>query len=72
MSKKKRKRPNLPEVTLRRYGPGGSSEDTARARTRPRDDFDPDYSHVAKDLRRIAVLAVSLISILVALSFFLG
>lgn len=68
--KKKRRRPNLPEVTLRRYGPGGTSGDTARARTR--EDFDPDYSHVAKDLRRIALLAVSLISVLVVLSLFLG
>lgn len=68
--KKKRKRPNLPEVTLRRYGPGGRSEDAARVRTR--DDFDPDYSHVVNDLKRIGVLAVSLISILIVLSFFLG
>ncbi len=70
MSKKKRKRPNLPEVTLRRYGPGGTTEDAARARAR--DDFDPDYNHVARDLKRIVLLAVSLFSVLIVLSFFLG
>lgn len=71
MSKKKRrKKPNIPEVTLRRYGPGADRESTARVE---RDkDFNPDYSHIIKDLKRIAVLAVSLISVLVVLSFFLG
>lgn len=68
--KKRRKKPNIPEVTLRRYGPGGSSEATARVERD--DDFNPDYSPIVKDLKRIAVLAVSLISVLVVLSFFLG
>lgn len=71
MSKKKRgKKPNLPEVTLRRYGPGGSSEATARVQSD--DDFDPDYTHIIKDLKRIAVLATSLIGLLFVLSIFLG
>jgi hypothetical protein len=34
-------------------------------------EFKPDYSYVAKDLRRIGMLAGSFIVLLVALSFFL-
>jgi hypothetical protein len=33
--------------------------------------FNPDYSYVSKDLRRIAILASSFVLILVVLSFFL-
>ena len=33
--------------------------------------FNPDYSYVAKDLRRIGILASSFVLILVVLSFFL-
>ena len=35
------------------------------------EEFNPDYSHVITDLKRIGVLAGSFIVILVALSFFL-
>lgn len=34
-------------------------------------EFNPDYTDVKKDLKRIAILAGSLISLLVVLSFFL-
>lgn len=34
-------------------------------------EFNPDYTYVKQDLKRIAVLAVSFISVLVILSFFL-
>ena len=34
-------------------------------------EFNPDYKYVKEDLKRIGVLAVSFISILVILSFFL-
>jgi hypothetical protein len=34
-------------------------------------EFNPDYAHVKRDLRRIGLLAVSFVLILVALSFFL-
>ena len=34
-------------------------------------EFNPDYTDVKKDLKRIAILAASLISLLVVLSFFL-
>lgn len=34
-------------------------------------EFNPDYSYVKRDLKRIAILAVSFIIILVVLSFYL-
>jgi hypothetical protein len=34
-------------------------------------DFNPDYTHVFKDLKRIAVMATSFVLLLVALSFFI-
>lgn len=36
-----------------------------------KDDFDPDYSYVVKDLRRIGTLAGTFLVILIVLSFFL-
>ena len=35
------------------------------------DDFQPDYSYVVEDLKRIGVLAGSLVTLLIILSFFL-
>jgi hypothetical protein len=35
-------------------------------------DFNPDYSHVKKDLRKIAFLAGSFFVILIVLAFFLN
>jgi hypothetical protein len=32
--------------------------------------FDPDYSYIVKDLRRIGILAAGFITLLVILSFF--
>ncbi len=37
----------------------------------PVDTFNPDYSYVKRDLRRIGILAGSFVLILIALSFFL-
>jgi hypothetical protein len=34
-------------------------------------EFNPDYTHVKRDLRRIGVLAGSFFAILIALSFYL-
>jgi hypothetical protein len=34
--------------------------------------FNPDYSYIVKDLKRIGILAAGFITILVILSFFLG
>lgn len=73
MSKKSRKRtPNIPEVTLRRYGVKPSSEAAARGeKAGTGAGFNPDYSHVAKDLRRILVLAVAFIALILLLSLIL-
>ncbi|NIR64263.1 MAG: hypothetical protein GWN61_09140 [candidate division Zixibacteria bacterium] len=40
-------------------------------RTSP-EDFNPDYSHIKNDLRRIGILAGTFITALVILSFFLN
>lgn len=34
-------------------------------------DFNPDYTHVFSDLKRIAVLATAFVTILIVLSFFI-
>ena len=50
-------------------------QSTARVSKRERKaamEFNPDYSHVIQDLRRIGILAGSFILILVVLSFFLN
>jgi len=68
VSKKKRKsRPNIPEVTLQRYASGGQAE-----RSTSDEGFAPDYSHVVQDLRRIGVLAVGFVALLVLLSVLLN
>jgi len=36
-----------------------------------RTEFNPDYTHIKRDLRRIGVLAGSFFALLIALSFFL-
>ncbi len=59
---KRRKR----QVSKRRTTTGAVSS-PRRATT----EFDPDYTHVKNDLKRIGVLAGSFFVILVALSFFL-
>lgn len=73
MAKKSRKRtPNIPEVTLRRYGvKPGSDADRKSERSSSGSGFDPDYSHVAQDLRRILVLAVAFIALILLLSLIL-
>jgi hypothetical protein len=48
-----------------------SVTNSAPARTSYVAEFNPDYTYVKKDLKKIAILAVSFISILVVLSFFL-
>lgn len=64
---KKRKRQIRSEVSLEKRGSLTSS-----SFNRPlREEFNPDYSHVIKDLRRIAALAGTFLTILIVLSFFL-
>ncbi len=48
-----------------------ATESTAAAASSRTPVFNPDYSYVAKDLRRIGILAGSFVTILVVLSFFL-
>jgi hypothetical protein len=45
-----------------------NGENSATSRT---SNFNPDYSHILKDLRRIGTLAGSFILILIVLSFFI-
>lgn len=65
MSKRRRRKPNLPASTLRRYG-GQSAPKKGEA------DFDPDYSYVVQDLKRIGILAGSFIAALLILSLILN
>jgi hypothetical protein len=37
----------------------------------PRNEFNPDYTYVRRDLRRIGILAGSFFAVLVVLSFFI-
>lgn len=69
MSKsKKHSKPNIPEATLRRYAPGKVGN---ASRVKGDEDFNPDYSYVIKDLKRIAVLGASFLALLIILSFVL-
>lgn len=34
-------------------------------------EFNPDYTHIKRDLKRIGILSASLFAVLIALSFFL-
>lgn len=70
MSKKKRRgRPNIPQVTLERYAPGKAGR---TRRVKGDEDFNPDYSHIVKDLKRIAVLGTGFVALLIAISFIIG
>jgi hypothetical protein len=51
--------------------PKQKSSSTSRGSSRS-EDFNPDYSYVIKDLKRIGILAGSFITILVVLAFFLN
>ncbi len=50
---------------------GGSRYQVSSSRAPAAVEFNPDYSHVRSDLKRIGILAGSFISVLVVLSFFL-
>ncbi|TET86094.1 MAG: hypothetical protein E3J37_00390 [Anaerolineales bacterium] len=73
MSKRRRKkrdrRPNLPPNTLRAAASTRVKEPLSSFQARY--DFNPDYSYVVKDLKRIGALAGSFIFLLIVLSFFL-
>lgn len=49
----------------------GTSGGTFANLQRPTVEFNPDYSHVKRDLKRIGTLAISFFAVLIVLSFFL-
>jgi hypothetical protein len=53
----------------KRYVSGRSTAGTTAMPTRS--EFNPDYSHVKRDLKRIGTLAASIFAVLIVLSFFL-
>lgn len=63
---RKRKRQNRRQSQTRKKGVTAST-----ASRSIRDKFDPDYTYVIKDLRRIGILAGTFLTILVILSFYL-
>lgn len=66
MSKKQKRNVSSTEKTATVSAPA-----TPRSSTSINAEFNPDYSYVAKDLKRIGILAGSFFTILVVLSFFL-
>ena len=48
-----------------------SSRRTSRAAVSSSTEFNPDYTHVKRDLSRIGVLAGSFVVVLIVLSFFI-
>jgi hypothetical protein len=48
-----------------------ATKSTSTTRATFTQEFNPDYTHVTNDLRRIGIMAASFFVILVALSFFL-
>ncbi|MBI9044819.1 MAG: hypothetical protein JEZ06_10055 [Anaerolineaceae bacterium] len=48
-----------------------TSAKTRVSRVAKTNEFNPDYSYVIADLKRIGILAISFIAILIVLSFFL-
>ncbi len=67
--KRKERRPNLPQQVL--SGEGTKSKRPS-VTLRSKGDFNPDYSYVITDLRRIGVLAASFIVILIILAVILN
>ena len=71
---KKQKRSVSSGIRTAPAAPTAFSPTAATAKTGSRSlnvEFNPDYTPVIKDLKRIGILAVTFISILVVLSFFL-
>jgi hypothetical protein len=68
MSRKKKRQTRLETIPAGSRPAPGAGQFQFRSL---REEFNPDYSYVIKDLRRIGVLASSFVIILVVLSFFL-
>ena len=67
--KRKERTPNLPQAVIAQ---AGTKQASMGAETAKQSDFNPDYSHVVRDLRRIGILAGSFIIILIVLSIILN
>lgn len=74
VSKRKNKaaRRQLPPSPVLRPEGAGPTPPSAAAPAPSQRGFNPDYSYIVKDLRRIGILAAGFIMILIVLSFFLG
>jgi hypothetical protein len=59
------------QVSKSAYRPSGSLTGQGGSRYSSAVEFNPDYTHVVSDLKRIGILMGSFTVILVALSFFL-
>lgn len=72
MAKKQKRQANRPAAAPTAATPAAPAQQpAARPAYLSTSEFNPDYSYVKKDLRRIATLAVSFLGVLIALSFFL-
>jgi hypothetical protein len=70
--KRRRKRDRRPNVPVEVSGASVSTKVEPSPQSLPsKGDFNPDYTYVFKDLKRIAVLAGTFIAVLIILSFFL-
>lgn len=71
MSKKNKKQSRAGNVSTTSPQPSGTTSSRATSASSGSEPFNPDYSYVKKDLRRIGILAGVFLSFLVILSFFL-
>lgn len=71
MAKKTKKRAVNPTVKTPRTSGGAGAVSAPKAAFSRASEFNPDYTYVKKDLKRIGILAGSFFVVLVALSFFL-
>ena len=72
MSKRSRKKKLRKNPKAARTAAGMRSSFTAQgSRIYKTDDFQPDYTYVKEDLKRIGILAGSFVTLLIVLSFFL-
>lgn len=68
MTKKSKRQARKASPTPAQKAPAPTPESAARS---PIQDFNPDYTHIIRDLKRIGILAGSFILLLVVLSFVL-
>ena len=70
--KRRRKRNRTPNVPVEAHRASVSTKAEPSPQSLPgKGDFNPDYTYVLEDLKRIAMLAGTFIAVLIILSFFL-